>query len=55
MCARPAACPTRPRRTRKIARIDLDKNELDHSRVPLDLAINADAKEALAALNVPMQ
>ncbi len=36
----------------KIVRIDLDENELAHSRVPLDLAINADAKEALAALNV---
>ncbi|MFZ1990746.1 MAG: thiamine pyrophosphate-binding protein [Alphaproteobacteria bacterium] len=36
----------------KIVRIELDKNELQHSRVPLDLAINADAKEAVAALNV---
>jgi len=35
----------------KIARIDLDRNELAHSRVPLDLAIHADAKTALGALN----
>lgn len=35
----------------KIARIDLDPNELKHSRVPLDLKIHADAKEALRALN----
>jgi acetolactate synthase-1/2/3 large subunit len=34
----------------RIARIDLDANELDHSRVPLDLSIHADAKAALAAL-----
>lgn len=33
-----------------IARIDLDANELNHSRVPLALEINADAKAALAAL-----
>lgn len=36
----------------KIVRIDLDENELVHSRVPVDLAINADAREALGALNV---
>ena len=36
----------------KIARIDIDAGELAHSRVPLDLAIDADAKEAIAALNV---
>lgn len=35
----------------RIARIDLDVNELRHSRVPLDLEINADAKTALAALS----
>jgi len=34
----------------RIARIDLDVNELRHSRVPLDLEINADAKAALTAL-----
>ena len=34
----------------RIARIDLDVNELRHSRVPLDLEINCDAKAALAAL-----
>ena len=35
----------------KIARIDIDANELQHSRVPLDLKIHADAKEALTLLN----
>jgi acetolactate synthase-1/2/3 large subunit len=35
----------------KIARIDLDRNELKHSRVPLDLEINGDAGEVLHALN----
>jgi acetolactate synthase-1/2/3 large subunit len=35
----------------KIARIDIDAGELAHSRVPLDLAIGADAKDALGALN----
>jgi acetolactate synthase-1/2/3 large subunit len=35
----------------KIARIDIDRGELAHSRVPLDLKIDADAKQALAALN----
>jgi len=35
----------------RIARVDLDVNELRHSRVPLDLEINADAKAALAALD----
>jgi acetolactate synthase-1/2/3 large subunit len=34
----------------RVARIDLDVNELRHSRVPLDLEIHADAKSALAAL-----
>ena len=34
----------------RVARIDLDRNELRHSRVPLDLEIHADAKAALAAL-----
>jgi acetolactate synthase-1/2/3 large subunit len=36
----------------KIARIDIDSGELAHSRVPLDLAIDADAREAIAALNL---
>ncbi|MFO1248316.1 MAG: thiamine pyrophosphate-binding protein [Alphaproteobacteria bacterium] len=35
----------------RIARIDLDMNELNHSRVPLDLSINADARAALTALD----
>jgi acetolactate synthase-1/2/3 large subunit len=35
----------------KIARIDIDAGELAHSRVPLDLKIDADAREAVAALN----
>jgi acetolactate synthase-1/2/3 large subunit len=39
----------------RIARIDLDINELRHSRVPLDLEINADAKAALAALDRALQ
>ena len=39
----------------RIARIDLDVNELRHSRVPLDLEINADAKAALTALNRALQ
>ena len=39
----------------RVARIDLDINELNHSRVPLDLQINADAKAALAALERAMQ
>ncbi len=34
----------------RVARIDLDGNELRHSRVPLDLDIQADAKSALVAL-----
>lgn len=38
----------------KIARIDIDANELKHSRVPLDLKIHADAKEALASLNATL-
>ena len=38
----------------RIARIDLDPNELAHSRVPLDLQINADARAALAALDRAM-
>jgi acetolactate synthase-1/2/3 large subunit len=38
----------------RIVRIDLDADELAHSRVPLDLAIHGDAREALAALNVIM-
>ncbi|HXJ01054.1 MAG TPA: thiamine pyrophosphate-dependent enzyme [Micropepsaceae bacterium] len=39
----------------KIARIDIDKGELAHSRVPLDLKIDADAKAALAALNALLE
>jgi acetolactate synthase-1/2/3 large subunit len=39
----------------RIARIDLDNNELRHSRVPLDLEIHADAKAALAALERALQ
>jgi acetolactate synthase-1/2/3 large subunit len=39
----------------RIARIDLDANELRHSRVPLNLQINADAREALKALNAAVQ
>jgi acetolactate synthase-1/2/3 large subunit len=39
----------------RVARIDLDINELRHSRVPLDLEINADAKAALTALERAMQ
>jgi acetolactate synthase I/II/III large subunit len=35
----------------KIVRIDIDAGELAHSRVPLDLAIRADAKDALSVLN----
>jgi len=35
----------------RIARIDLDVNELNHSRVPLNLSINADARAALSALD----
>ncbi len=34
----------------RVARIDLDVNELRHSRVPLDLEIHADAKSVLSAL-----
>ena len=39
----------------RVARIDLDINELRHSRVPLDLEINADAKAVLAALERALQ
>ncbi len=35
----------------RIARIDIDAGELAHSRVPLDLKIDADAKLAVGALN----
>jgi acetolactate synthase I/II/III large subunit len=38
----------------KIARIDIDHHELAHSRVPLDLAIEADAKDVLSALNAKL-
>ena len=37
----------------RIARIDLDINELRHSRVPLDMDIHADAKAAMAAWTGP--
>ena len=39
----------------RVARIDLDNNELRHSRVPLDLEIHADARGALAALERALQ
>jgi acetolactate synthase I/II/III large subunit len=39
----------------RIARIDLDVNELRHSRVPLNLEINADAGEAMAALDAVLK
>ncbi|MEO8301625.1 MAG: thiamine pyrophosphate-binding protein [Rhizomicrobium sp.] len=39
----------------RIARIDLDINELRHSRVPLDMDIHADAKAALTALERALQ
>lgn len=39
----------------RVARIDLDINELRHSRVPLDLDIHADAKSAMAALDRALQ
>ena len=35
----------------RVVRIDLDPAELSHSRVKVDLAINADARDALIALN----
>jgi len=35
----------------RVVRIDLDPAELTHSRVRVDLGINADAREALVALN----
>lgn len=38
----------------KIARIDIDRHELAHSRVPLDLAIEADAKDVLSTLNAKL-
>ncbi|HKT17393.1 MAG TPA: thiamine pyrophosphate-binding protein [Stellaceae bacterium] len=43
--------PERTAPKAKIARIDIDRNELEHSRVPLDLALHSDAKTALGALN----
>jgi len=39
----------------RIARIDLDINELRHSRVPLDMDIHADAKAAMASLDRALQ
>jgi acetolactate synthase-1/2/3 large subunit len=38
----------------RIVRIDIDTNELDHSRVRSDLAIQGDVSEVLAALNERM-
>lgn len=35
----------------KVARIDIDTNELAHSRVPLNLSIHADIRGALVTLN----
>jgi len=42
--------PARTVEKGRVARIDLDIGELEHSRVPLDLQINADARECLVAL-----
>jgi acetolactate synthase-1/2/3 large subunit len=42
--------PDRTVENGRVARIDLDANELRHSRVPLDLEIHADAKATLGAL-----
>ncbi len=39
----------------RIARIDLDINELRHSRVPLDMNIHADAKAAMTGLDRALQ
>lgn len=39
----------------KVARIDIDKNELSHSRVPLALAAHADIREALVVLNARLR
>lgn len=47
--------PARTVERGRIARIDLDANELRHSRVPLDLEIHADAKKALAALEAALK
>ena len=44
---RSGSLPERTVEKGRIARIDLDSNELRHSRVPLDMAIHADAKTAL--------
>lgn len=38
----------------RVVRIDLDPAELSHSRVRVDLAVNADAREALIALNAKL-
>jgi acetolactate synthase I/II/III large subunit len=38
----------------KVVRIDIDINELDHSRVRSDLAIQGDVREVLGALNAQM-
>ena len=47
--------PARTVEQGRIARIDLDANELRHSRVPLDLEIHADAKQGLAALEAVLR
>jgi acetolactate synthase-1/2/3 large subunit len=47
--------PSRTVEKGRIARIDLDANELRHSRVPLDLEINADAKQALTSLDAALR
>lgn len=47
--------PERTAPQAKVARIDIDWNELENSRVPLDLKINADAREAVTALNLALQ
>jgi acetolactate synthase-1/2/3 large subunit len=47
--------PDRTVENGRVARIDLDANELRHSRVPLDLEIHADAKAALGALERALQ
>jgi acetolactate synthase-1/2/3 large subunit len=47
--------PARTVEKGRVARIDLDVNELRHSRVPLDLEINADASASIVALDAALQ
>ena len=47
--------PERTAPQAKIARIDFDSNELEHSRVPLDLAIHGDACAVLTELNTALE